>query len=87
MTAAPTCFRETAMTKESLLNFVGTGALIVPLVVATGTGSLDAMAMCLMLFLPLFLAVLAINPDDPIGDKIRAEQERADRNDQRPPSS
>ncbi len=75
------------MTKESLLNFVGTGALVVPLVVAVGTGSLDAMAMCLMLFLPLFLAVLAINPDDPIGEKLRTERERTGDKDPPPPSS
>lgn len=78
--------REAKMTKESLLNFVGTGALVVPLIVAVGTGSLDAMAMCLMLFLPLFLAVLAINPDDPIGEKLRAERERAGEKDPPPPS-
>ncbi|MDX9706511.1 MAG: hypothetical protein RBT86_02920 [Azospira sp.] len=66
------------MNKESLLAFVGTGMLVLPAVMLIGTGSLDAMALSLFPLLILQIAVLLINPDDPIGDKLRAEAREKD---------
>lgn len=66
------------MNRESLLKFVGTGMLVLPAVLLIGTGSLDAVAMSLFALLILQLAVLVINPDDPIGDKLRAEAREED---------
>ena len=61
------------MAKESLMKFLGTGMLVLPVVMAVGTGSLDAVAMTLFPLLMLMLLVLMVNPDDPIGDKLKAE--------------
>lgn len=66
------------MNKESLLAFVGTGMLVLPAVMLIGTGSLDAMALSMFPLLILQIAVLLINPDDPIGDKLRAEAREKD---------
>lgn len=66
------------MNKESLLAFVGTGMFVLPAVMLIGTGSLDAMALSLFPLLILQIAVLVINPDDPIGDKLRAEAREKD---------
>ncbi len=66
------------MNRESLLKFVGTGMVVLPAVLLIGTGSLDAVAMSLFALLILQLAVLVINPDDPIGDKLRAEAREED---------
>ena len=64
------------MDREALLAFVGTGMLVLPIILAVGTASLDAVAMSLFVMLILQLAVLVIRPDDPIGDKMRDEAER-----------
>lgn len=61
------------MNRESVLKFIGTGMVVLPAVLAFGTGSLDAVAMSLFVLLILQIAALLINPDDPIGDKLRAE--------------
>jgi len=64
------------MDREALLAFVGTGMLVLPIILAVGTASLDAVAMSLFVMLILQLAVLVIRPDDPIGDKMRADAEK-----------
>lgn len=66
------------MAKESLMKFLGTGMVALPVIMAAGTGSLDAVAMTLFPLLMLMLAVLMINPDDPIGDKLKAEAHEED---------
>lgn len=73
------------MDREALLKFVGTGMIVLPLVMAIGTASLDAVAMSLFAMLILQLAVLVIHPDDPIGDKIRAEEARHSPHRDKPP--
>ena len=60
--------------RETILNFLGTGMVVLPVVIAIGTASLDAVAMCLFALLMLQLGVLMFRADDPIGDKLRAEQ-------------
>ncbi|HEX5803777.1 MAG TPA: hypothetical protein VFY24_12185 [Azospira sp.] len=67
------------MTKEALVNFVGTGMLLLPVMLWIGTGSLDAIAISLLVLLVLQIAVLVINPDDPIGDKLKAEAHKKDK--------
>lgn len=66
------------MAKESLMKFFGTGMVVLPLIMAVGTGSLDAVAISLFVLLMLMLSVLMINPDDPIGDKLKAEAREKD---------
>lgn len=66
------------MTKAALVNFVGTGMLLLPVMLWIGTGSLDAIAVSLLVLLVLQIAVLVINPDDPIGDKLKAEAHKKD---------
>ncbi len=61
------------MEKESLLKFVGTGMVVLPVILLIGTGSLDAIALSLFVLLMLMLGVLMVNPDDPVGDKMRAD--------------
>jgi archaellum biogenesis protein FlaJ (TadC family) len=66
------------MDRDALMKFVGTGMIVLPVILAIGTASLDAVAMSLFALLILQLAVLVIRPDDPIGDKIRADAEKDD---------
>lgn len=66
------------MTKEALVNFIGMGMLLLPVMLWIGTGSLDAIAISLLVLLVLQIAVLVINPDDPIGDKLKAEAHKKD---------
>lgn len=64
------------MARESLLKFIATGMVVLPLILALGTGSLDAVAMVLAMLLIAFVLALVIHPDDPIGDKMRADAEK-----------
>ena len=64
------------MDREALMKFVGTGMIVLPIVLAVGTASLDVVAMSLFVMLILQLAVLVVRPDDPIGDKMRADAEK-----------
>lgn len=66
------------MAKESLMHFLGTGMVVLPAILLVGTGSIDAIAISLFVLLMLLLAVLLINPDDPIGDKMKAEAHKKD---------
>ena len=66
------------MDRDALMKFVGTGMIVLPVILAVGTASLDAVAMSLFALLILQLAVLVIRPDDPIGDKMRADAEKDD---------
>jgi len=66
------------MTKESWLNFIGIGWLVLPAWLGIGTGSLDVVAMSLLALLFAQMAILLINPDDPIGDKLKAEAREKD---------
>ncbi len=66
------------MAKESLMSFLGTGMVALPATMAVGTGSLDAVAMTLFPLLMLMLLALLVNPDDPIGDKLKAEAREKD---------
>ncbi|MFC5303057.1 hypothetical protein [Azospira restricta] len=66
------------MAKEALMKFLGTGMVVLPAIMAVGTGSLDAVAMTLFPLLMLMLSVLMVNPDDPIGDKLKAEAREKD---------
>ncbi|MBI2307726.1 MAG: hypothetical protein HYU78_10540 [Rhodocyclales bacterium] len=66
------------MAKEPLMKFFGTGMVVLPVIMAVGTGSLDAVAISLFVLLMLMLSVLMINPDDPIGDKLKAEAREKD---------
>ena len=66
------------MDRDALMKFVGTGMIVLPVILAIGTASLDAVAMSLFALLILQLAVLVIRPDDPIGDKMRADAEKGD---------
>lgn len=66
------------MAKESLMTFLGTGMVVLPAMMAVGTGSLDAVAMTLFPLLMLMLLALLVNPDDPIGDKLKAEAREKD---------
>lgn len=61
------------MAKEPLMQFLGTGMLVLPAIMAVGTGSLDAVAMTLFPLLMLMLALLTVDADDPIGDKLESE--------------
>ena len=72
------CGREDTMDRDALMKFVGTGMIVLPVILAIGTASLDAVAMSLFALLILQLAVLVIRPDDPIGDKMRADAEKDD---------
>ncbi|MCK6406077.1 MAG: hypothetical protein L6Q60_08685 [Rhodocyclaceae bacterium] len=62
------------MLRDSLLRFLGTGMVVLPGVLALGTGSLDAVAISLFVLLMLQIATLLYRADDPIGDKVRAEE-------------
>ena len=66
------------MDRDALMKFVGTGMIVLPVILAIGTASLDAVAMSLFALLILQLAVPVIRPDDPIGDKMRADAEKDD---------
>jgi len=66
------------MRKEPLLNFIGAGWIVLPAMLGIGTGSLDVVAISLLVLLILQMAVLLIDPDDPIGDKLKAEAREKD---------
>jgi hypothetical protein len=66
------------MDREAWLHFFATGSIVLPLVLYLGTGSLDAVAMSLAALMLVQMFLLAINPDDPIGDKMRADAEKKD---------
>ncbi len=66
------------MSKESILKFLGTGMFVLPTILLLGTGSLDVVAMSLFVLLVMMLATLIIDPDDPIGDKLKAEAHEKD---------
>jgi hypothetical protein len=67
------------MLRESLLRFFGTGMVVLPTILAIGTGSLDVVAISMFVLLLLQLGVLVVNGDDPIGDKMRAEEAARER--------
>lgn len=62
------------MNREYWLNFLVTGSVMLPVILYFGTGSLDSVALCLAVFMLLEMALLVICPDDPIGDKMRADE-------------
>lgn len=64
------------MNRERLLQFVATGSLALPAILFFGTGSIDAATGAVGILLIAFILVLVINPDDPIGDKMRADAEK-----------
>ncbi len=64
------------MNRERLLQFVATGSLVLPVILYLGTGAFDAAAGAIGVLLVAFILVLVIHPDDPIGDKMRADAEK-----------
>jgi hypothetical protein len=53
--------------------------VVLPTILAIGTGSLDVVAISMFVLLLLQLGVLVVNGDDPIGDKMRAEEAARER--------
>ena len=61
------------MNKEPWLHFLATGSIVLPVVLYLGTGSLDLVALSMAILMLLQMLLLGIHPDDPIGDKMRAD--------------
>ncbi|MDQ5880048.1 MAG: hypothetical protein QG616_473 [Pseudomonadota bacterium] len=61
------------MNKEPWVNFLAIGSIVLPAVLYLGTGSLDLVAISMAVLMLLQMLLLGINPDDPIGDKIRED--------------
>jgi hypothetical protein len=61
------------MNKEPWVNFLAIGSVALPAVLYLGTGSLDLVAISMAVLMMLQMLLLGIHPDDPIGDKMRAD--------------
>ena len=61
------------MNKEPWMNFLAIGSIALPAVLYLGTGSLDLVAISMVILMMLQMLLLSINPDDPIGDKMRED--------------
>jgi hypothetical protein len=65
--------RKAVMNKEPWVNFLAIGSIALPAVLYLGTGSLDLVAISMVILMMLQMLLLSINPDDPIGDKMRED--------------
>lgn len=61
------------MDKDAGLHFFASGSMVLPPVLYLGTGSLDLVAISMAVLMLAQMLLLVIHPDDPIGDKMRAE--------------
>lgn len=64
------------MDRERWVNFFGTGALVLPLMLGLGTGMIEAFAFPLLFLTMVLLGIVVSSGDDPLGEaKARRDDE------------
>ena len=66
------------MKKEPWLEFFGTGTLVLPPVLILGTGSIEAFAVSLFALTMIQIMLIIIDPDDPLAERIKPEDDNKD---------